>query len=164
MQCSRFDICPSCFLYDLSNTIFCPIGSALTKHLVASQIWTHNSNTIIKFNEFISRIMQHKKDQSFLKTRVAWILTLHIILKRRVQDLWIDTNTSKEKWLIHEIHESLIFSSLHIQSLEGNKYCLPVINITVFIWSILFYSPWQSIIICTCMQENIDIAYEISLE
>ena len=31
-------------MYDLSNTIFCPIGSALTKHPVASQIWTHNSN------------------------------------------------------------------------------------------------------------------------
>ena len=29
-------------MYDLSNTIFCPIGSALTKHPVASQIWTHN--------------------------------------------------------------------------------------------------------------------------
>ena len=31
-------------MYDLSNMIFCPIGSALTKHPVASQIWTHNSN------------------------------------------------------------------------------------------------------------------------
>ena len=34
---SRIDICPSCFVYDLSNTIVCPIGSALTKHPVASQ-------------------------------------------------------------------------------------------------------------------------------
>ena len=33
-------------MYDLSNTIFCPIGSALTKHPVASQIWTHNSKRL----------------------------------------------------------------------------------------------------------------------
>ena len=33
-------------MYDLSNTIFCPIGSALTKHLVASRIWTHNSKRL----------------------------------------------------------------------------------------------------------------------
>ena len=32
----QIDICPSCLVYDLSNTIFCPIGSALTRHLVAS--------------------------------------------------------------------------------------------------------------------------------
>ena len=38
LQCSRIDICPSCFVYDLSNTMFCPIGSALMKHPVASQI------------------------------------------------------------------------------------------------------------------------------
>ena len=36
-------ICPSCFVYDLSKR---PIGSALTKHPVASQIWTHNSKRI----------------------------------------------------------------------------------------------------------------------
>ena len=35
---SRIDICPSCFVYDLwSNTKFCSIGSALTKHPVALQ-------------------------------------------------------------------------------------------------------------------------------
>ena len=28
-------------MYDLSNTIFCPIGSALKKHPVVSQDWTH---------------------------------------------------------------------------------------------------------------------------
>ena len=43
---SRIDICPSCFVYDLSNTIFCPIGSALMKPPVASQIWTHNSKRL----------------------------------------------------------------------------------------------------------------------
>ena len=43
---SRIDIWPSCFVYDLSNTIFCPIGSALMKHRVASQIWTHNSKRL----------------------------------------------------------------------------------------------------------------------
>ena len=42
----RIDICPSCFVYDLSNTIFRPIGIALTKHPVASQIWTHNSKRL----------------------------------------------------------------------------------------------------------------------
>ena len=40
LQFSRIDICPSCFVYDLSNTIFRPIGSALTKHPVASQKYT----------------------------------------------------------------------------------------------------------------------------
>ena len=30
-------------MYDLTYTIFCPIGSALAKHLVVAQIWTHNS-------------------------------------------------------------------------------------------------------------------------
>ena len=58
MQCSRIDICPSCFVYDLSNMIFCPIGSALTKHSVASQIWTHNNNvrfTNINFLKFVKR-------------------------------------------------------------------------------------------------------------
>ena len=34
------------FLYDLSNTIFCPIDSALTKQRVASQIWTHNNKRL----------------------------------------------------------------------------------------------------------------------
>ena len=38
LQWSTIDICPSCVLYDFSNTIFCPIGSALTKHPFASQI------------------------------------------------------------------------------------------------------------------------------
>ena len=33
-------------VYDLSNTILCPICSALTKHPVASQIWTHNSKRL----------------------------------------------------------------------------------------------------------------------
>ena len=46
LQCSRIDICSSCFVYDLSNMIFCPIGSTLTKHPVASQIWTHNSKQL----------------------------------------------------------------------------------------------------------------------
>ena len=46
LQCSRIDTSSSCFMYDLSNTIFCPIGSALTKHPVASQIWTHNSKRL----------------------------------------------------------------------------------------------------------------------
>ena len=40
------DICPSCFVYDLSNTIFCPVGSALTKYPVASQIWSRNSKRL----------------------------------------------------------------------------------------------------------------------
>ena len=42
------------FWYDLSNTIFCPIGSALTKHPVASQIWTHNvyANRLIILQKF----------------------------------------------------------------------------------------------------------------
>ena len=30
LQCSRIDICQSCFVYDLSNTIFCPIAYTLT--------------------------------------------------------------------------------------------------------------------------------------
>ena len=47
LQCSRIDICPSCFVYDLSNTIFCPIGSVLTKHPFVSQIWTHNSKRLV---------------------------------------------------------------------------------------------------------------------
>ena len=46
LQCSRINICPSCFVYDLSNRIFCPIGSAQTKHPVGSQIWTHNSKRL----------------------------------------------------------------------------------------------------------------------
>ena len=43
---SWIDICPSCFVFDLSNTIFCSIGSALTKNPVASQIWTYNSKRL----------------------------------------------------------------------------------------------------------------------
>ena len=33
-------------MYDLSNTIFCPIGSALKKHPVVSQDWTNNSKRL----------------------------------------------------------------------------------------------------------------------
>ena len=43
LQRSRIDIYQVCFLYNLSHTIFYPIGSALMKHSVASQIWTCNS-------------------------------------------------------------------------------------------------------------------------
>ena len=46
LQYSRIGICPTCFVYGLSNTIFCPIGSAFMKHPVASQILTHNSKRL----------------------------------------------------------------------------------------------------------------------
>ena len=49
LQCSRIDICTSCFVYDLSNTKFCPIGSVLTKHPVASQIFFLKSSQICSF-------------------------------------------------------------------------------------------------------------------
>ena len=54
------DICPSCFVYDFSNTILCPIGNAMTKYPVASQICY--ANRLKWLNLIDRRILRREND------------------------------------------------------------------------------------------------------